>query len=349
MKTMISRRSFLCAAGIASASAVLTACGGSSSSTASSTASSAAASSEAASGESVELIVFAAASLTETLNAIAETYSAENPGVTFSFNFDSSGTLKTQIQEGADCDLFISAGQKQMNQLDSTASAEVNTEGLDFVDAESRVDLLENKVVLCVPEGSDKGIDSFDSLAEHLKAEDILCLQMFGQCVKAVNALVAALRHAEHHLVFQQVHAAVDIHKVKAVLVHIGRSGDVQLVHLLLTGRDEQIAIRALLDLGLEGTGGVEVKAEGHLRVLCRVAFADGVQRFGEGGGGKHDQLHVLASLRGSGGRGSHRRCCAGSSTAAGGEGSGCTGHTGSCQKTPTGNAMVVHLCFSLL
>ena len=174
MKTMISRRGFLCAAGIASASAVLTACGGSSSSTASSTASSAAASSEAASGESVELIVFAAASLTETLNAIAEIYSAENPGVTFSFNFDSSGTLKTQIQEGADCDLFISAGQKQMNQLDSTASADVNTEGLDFVDSDSRVDLLENKVVLCVPENGDKGIDSFDSLAEHLKAGDIL-------------------------------------------------------------------------------------------------------------------------------------------------------------------------------
>ena len=174
MNGKISRRSFLCAAGIASASAVLTACGGSSSSTASSTASSAAASSEAASGESVELIVFAAASLTETLNAIAETYSAENPGVTFRFNFDSSGTLKTQIQEGADCDLFISAGQKQMSQLDITASADVNKEGLDFVDADSRVNLLENKVVLCVPEGSDKGIDSFDALAEHLKAQDIL-------------------------------------------------------------------------------------------------------------------------------------------------------------------------------
>ena len=168
----ISRRSFLAAAGIAGAAAALTACGGAASSTAASVASSAAASSEAA--QSVELIVFAAASLTETLTAIGEIYSAENPGVTFSFNFDSSGTLKTQIQEGADCDLFISAGQKQMNQLDSTASAEGNTEGLDFVDAESRVDLLENKVVLCVPEGSDKGIDSFDSLAEHLKAEDIL-------------------------------------------------------------------------------------------------------------------------------------------------------------------------------
>ena len=173
-KHRISRRSFLCAAGIASASAALTACGGSADSTASSAASSAAASEAASAAESVELIVFAAASLTETLNAIAETYSAEHPGVTFQFNFDSSGTLKTQIQEGAECDLFISAGQKQMNQLDSTASAEVNTEGLGFVDPSTRVDLLENKVVLCVPEGSDKGIDSFDALAEHLKAEDIL-------------------------------------------------------------------------------------------------------------------------------------------------------------------------------
>ena len=168
----ISRRSFLAAAGIAGAAAALTACGSAASSTAASVASSAAASSEAA--QSVELIVFAAASLTETLTAIGEIYSAENPGVTFSFNFDSSGTLKTQIQEGADCDLFISAGQKQMNQLDSTASADVNTEGLDFVDSDSRVDLLENKVVLCVPENGDKGIDSFDSLAEHLKAGDIL-------------------------------------------------------------------------------------------------------------------------------------------------------------------------------
>ena len=169
--TKISRRSFLAAAGIAGAAAALTACGSSASSTASSVAGSASASSEAAGG-SMEL--FAAASLTETLTAIGEIYSAENPGVTFSFNFDSSGTLKTQIQEGADCDLFISAGQKQMNQLDSTASADVNTEGLDFVDSDSRVDLLENKVVLCVPENGDKGIDSFDSLAEHLKAEDIL-------------------------------------------------------------------------------------------------------------------------------------------------------------------------------
>ena len=175
MKTdLISRRSFLSVVGAVGAAAALTACGGAVSSTASSTAASSEAASSEAAGESVELIVFAAASLTETLNAIAQDYSAENPGVTFRFNFDSSGTLKTQIQEGADCDLFISAGQKQMNQLDITASADVNTDGLDFVDPSTRVDLLENKVVLCVPEGSDKGIDSFDALAEHLKAEDIL-------------------------------------------------------------------------------------------------------------------------------------------------------------------------------
>ena len=168
----ISRRSFLAAAGIAGAAAALTACGGAASSTAASVASSAAASSQAA--QSVELIVFAAASLTETLTAIGETYSAENPGVTFRFNFDSSGTLKTQIQEGADCDLFISAGQKQMDQLDIMASADVNKDRLDFVDSDTRMDLLENKVVLCVPESSDKGIDSFDALAEHLKAQNIL-------------------------------------------------------------------------------------------------------------------------------------------------------------------------------
>lgn len=165
----ISRRNFLCAVGLTTAAA-LTACG----SSASSAAASSAAASSGAAAEPVELIVFAAASLTETLTAIGETYPAENPGVTFRFNFDSSGTLKTQIQEGADCDVFISAGQKQMNQLDSTASADVNTEGLDFVDSNSRVDLLENKVTLTVPEGNPKGIESFDQLAELLKSGDVL-------------------------------------------------------------------------------------------------------------------------------------------------------------------------------
>ena len=121
-----------------------------------------------------EIIVFAAASMTETLTELKDTYEAAHPEVTITYNFDSSGTLKTQIQEGADCDLFISAGQKQMNQLDRNASAEVNTEGLDFVDENSRINILENKVTLCVPEENPKNLQTFDDLADALKDGDIL-------------------------------------------------------------------------------------------------------------------------------------------------------------------------------
>ena len=121
-----------------------------------------------------EIIVFAAASMTETMTTIADMYQAENPDVKITCNFDSSGTLKTQIQEGADCDLFISAAQKQMNQMDIEADPEVNTEGLDIVDHATRVNLLENKVTLVVPEGNPKGIESFDQVAELLKDGEIL-------------------------------------------------------------------------------------------------------------------------------------------------------------------------------
>ncbi|MBR6521893.1 MAG: extracellular solute-binding protein, partial [Oscillospiraceae bacterium] len=101
--------------------------------------------------EPVELIVFAAASMTETLTELGNKYMEANENVTIVFNFDSSGTLKTQIQEGADVDIFISAGQKQMNQLDITADASVNTDGLDFVLEGTRFNILENKVALAVP------------------------------------------------------------------------------------------------------------------------------------------------------------------------------------------------------
>lgn len=119
---------------------------------------------EEVSEETVMLNVFAAASMTETLEKIQTLYADVEPGVTLVFNFDSSGTLKTQIQEGADCDVFISAAQKQMNQLDITADPEVNEEGLDFVLEGSRINLLENKVVLAVPEGNPAGIESFQDL-----------------------------------------------------------------------------------------------------------------------------------------------------------------------------------------
>lgn len=76
--------------------------------------------SESQSAEPVELVVFAAASLTESLTAIGEKYMADNQNVKLSFNFDSSGKLLTQIKEGAVCDLSISAAPKQMNALDGT-------------------------------------------------------------------------------------------------------------------------------------------------------------------------------------------------------------------------------------
>lgn len=118
--------------------------------------------------EPVELIVFAAASMTETLTQLGDDYMKEHKNVTIQYNFDSSGTLKKQIQEGADCDIFISAGQKQMNQLDKDASADVNTEGLDFVLEGTRFDILENKVALAVPEGNPAGINSYDDLTAKL-------------------------------------------------------------------------------------------------------------------------------------------------------------------------------------
>ena len=124
--------------------------------------------------EDSKVIVFAAASMTESLTKAGEAFTEEYPAYEMSFNFDSSGTLKTQIQEGADCDVFISAGQLQMNQLDAADTTGDNTEGLDLIDSDSRFDILENKVVLAVPEGNPADIESFDQLATLLASGDVL-------------------------------------------------------------------------------------------------------------------------------------------------------------------------------
>ena len=126
--------------------------------------------------ESVDLIVFAAASMTETLTEIAEMYKEVAPNVNITYNFDSSGKLLTQISEGADCDLFISAAPQQMNAMDGSLidDKDKNPDGLDLIVTDSRINLLENKVTLAVPEGNPKGIESFDQLAELLKSGDIM-------------------------------------------------------------------------------------------------------------------------------------------------------------------------------
>lgn len=130
-------------------------------------------SSTPATSEQAEVVVFAAASLESALTQIAQTYEAQHEDVKLTFTFDSSGTLKTQIEEGAVCDLFLSAAQKQMNQLDSQDTTGANTDGLDFVYSDTRIDLLENQVVLAVPPENPGKINSFTDLAA---GDYLLCI-----------------------------------------------------------------------------------------------------------------------------------------------------------------------------
>ncbi len=128
-----------------------------------SSASGGAASSQDTDRESTELIVFAAASMTETLDEIVEAYKDVDPSVTVIPTYESSGTLLKQIQAGAECDLFISAAPTQMNTLEEEGGVLEGT----------RLDLLENQVTLAVPEGNPKGVESFDDLVQKLKDKDV--------------------------------------------------------------------------------------------------------------------------------------------------------------------------------
>lgn len=111
--------------------------------------------------EKEDLVVFAAASTTDVLEEIKSVYEKENPKVNLVFNFDSSGSLKEQIMEGAGCDVFISAGQRQMNELDPTKDA---YKGKARIDEYTRIDLLENKVTLVVADGNKNEITSFEDM-----------------------------------------------------------------------------------------------------------------------------------------------------------------------------------------
>ena len=124
--------------------------------------------------EPVEVVVFAAASMEATLTEIADLYKDVAPNVELIFTFDSSGTLRDQILEGATCDLFISAGQAQMNALDAADTTGTNTAGNDLVYSDTRVDFVENKVVLAVPDDNPAGIESFQDLATDKLS--LLCL-----------------------------------------------------------------------------------------------------------------------------------------------------------------------------
>ena len=103
-----------------------------------------------------ELTVLAAASMTDAMQEIGEAYQETHENIEITYQFDSSGTLKTQIEEGAPADIFISAATKQMDEL---------VQG-ELVEKDSVFPWLENKVVLIVPKDSEDGPDSFEDAAK---------------------------------------------------------------------------------------------------------------------------------------------------------------------------------------
>ena len=120
----------------------------------------------------VTLTVFAAASLTDCMEELRLDYMEKHPETGIICTYDSSGTLKTQIQEGAVCDIFLSAAEKQMTELG------------DMVIADSCVTLLENKVCLVVAEGNPARVDGFSGLMEGLR-DGTLVLAMGNSDVPA--------------------------------------------------------------------------------------------------------------------------------------------------------------------
>lgn len=109
----------------------------------------------AASGEETEILVAAAASLKNAYeDKLIPMFEEANPGVTVKGTYDSSGKLQTQIEEGLDADVFMSAATKQMKALDE--------EGM--IASDTITDLLENKIVLIVPAGNEKKLEKFEDI-----------------------------------------------------------------------------------------------------------------------------------------------------------------------------------------
>ena len=109
----------------------------------------------AASGEETEILVAAAASLKNAYeDKLIPMFEEANPGVTVKGTYDSSGKLQTQIEEGLDADVFMSAAKKQMTALDE--------EGM--IASDTITDLLENKIVLIVPTGNEKKLEKFEDI-----------------------------------------------------------------------------------------------------------------------------------------------------------------------------------------
>lgn len=112
---------------------------------------------EAPSEEPVTILVAAAASLEYSYkDELIPMFTEKYPWITVEGTYDSSGKLQTQIEEGLEADVFMSAATKQMNALKDQS----------LVDADSIVDLLENKIVLISPAGSEPAATSFETVTD---------------------------------------------------------------------------------------------------------------------------------------------------------------------------------------
>ena len=108
-----------------------------------------------AAGEETEILVAAAASLKNAYEEeLIPMFQGKYPGVTVKGTYDSSGKLQTQIEEGLEADVFMSAATKQMTALDE--------EGM--IASDTITNLLENKIVLIVPTGSDSKLAKFEDI-----------------------------------------------------------------------------------------------------------------------------------------------------------------------------------------
>lgn len=106
-------------------------------------------------GEPVEILVAAAASLKNAYEEeLIPMFEEQYPGVSVEGTYDSSGKLQTQIEEGLEADVFMSAAEKQMKALDE--------EGM--IASDTITNLLENKIVLIVPAGSSAGLTAFEDI-----------------------------------------------------------------------------------------------------------------------------------------------------------------------------------------
>lgn len=106
--------------------------------------------------EETEIQVFIAASLNTVMTELAEMYNEEHPEVTITYNPDSSGTLLTQIQEGYECDIFFSAAQKQMDDLEADG---LMVEG-------TRANVVNNQVVVVSLKDSGTKVTGLENLNE---------------------------------------------------------------------------------------------------------------------------------------------------------------------------------------